>query len=146
MVGQFFRAFLLPMVCLAKYSGSSSNEDIVDFDFSNWKEMDWNYEGIDSTSINQMAVDDADKLQSNTLTLEDQSSESHDYPFDWREKILKNALSKALTNAALRQKFVEVMPILRVLSPQQRLTLSALISTQISTKPGSELKLDQVSV
>jgi len=46
----------------------------------------------------------------------------------------------------LRQKFVEVMPILRVLSSQQRLALSALISAQMNAKKGHELKFEQVSL
>jgi len=59
--------------------------------------------------------------------------------------ILRNALAKALADEGLRQKFVEVMPILRVLSSQQRLALSALISAQMNAKKGHELKFEQVS-
>lgn len=63
-----------------------------------------------------------------------------------KEKLIRTALSKALTNRSLRQKFVEVVPILRVLSKPQRLAFASLITTQINAKPGQELKLKQVIV
>ncbi|XP_055373553.1 neurotrophin 1 [Condylostylus longicornis] len=58
--------------------------------------------------------------------------------------MIKNAITKSLTHKTLSQKFVEVIPILRVLSSQQKIALSSLISAQISAKPGTELKLSQV--
>lgn len=66
--------------------------------------------------------------------------------FAWRQRTLRKTLTKSLTNKSLKQKFVEVMPILRVLSKQQRLALSALISAQLNEQKGHELKLEQVII
>lgn len=136
-------SLLLYTVCVA----CTSQEDLVDFDFSDLKEIDWNYD-TNSDISNDRSKKPA-KLNENLVRFSEEDdlelNENQVNPFDWREKVLRNALSKALTNKSLRQKFVEVMPILRVLSKQQRLALSALISAQINAKKGQELKLEQVS-
>ncbi|KAL5293181.1 NT1 family protein [Megaselia abdita] len=64
--------------------------------------------------------------------------------FDKRQKIVSKALTKALKDKTMRRRFTEIMPILRILSGQQKLALSALISTQVQSKAGQELKYDQV--
>uniref|UniRef100_A0A1A9V4A0 Uncharacterized protein n=1 Tax=Glossina austeni TaxID=7395 RepID=A0A1A9V4A0_GLOAU len=135
-------SLLLYTVCVA----CASQEDLVDFDFSDLKEIDWNYD-TNSDISNDRSKKPA-KINENLVRFSEEDdlelNENQVNPFDWREKVLRNALSKALTNKSLRQKFVEVMPILRVLSKQQRLALSALISAQINAKKGQELKLEQV--
>uniref|UniRef100_A0A1A9W4R8 Uncharacterized protein n=1 Tax=Glossina brevipalpis TaxID=37001 RepID=A0A1A9W4R8_9MUSC len=135
-------SLLLYTVCVA----CTSQEDLMDFDFSNLKEIDWNYDT--SSDINNDRNKKPAKIDENLVRFNEEDdlelNENQVNPFDWREKVLRNALSKALTNKSLRQKFVEVMPILRVLSKQQRLALSALISAQINAKKGQELKLEQV--
>ena len=142
MAHSFRLLFWATLYCVL-YLVSASDEDLMDFDFTDLKEIDWNYENDNSkehipksttTEYNKITFDDDDDLL----------EENQVHPFDWREKVLRRALSKALTNKAVRQKFVEVMPILRVLTKQQRLAMSALITAQINAKKGNELKLDQV--
>ncbi|XP_033238641.1 neurotrophin 1 isoform X2 [Drosophila pseudoobscura] len=122
-----------------------SDDELLDFDFADAKDPsitdDWQLDDLEEQQAEQ-------KLESNMLDfsvdLDEPEPERQIPQFDWREKVLRNALSKALTDEGLRQKFVEVMPILRVLSSQQRLALSALISAQMNAKQGHDLRLEQV--
>ncbi|KAM7357695.1 neurotrophin 1 isoform 1-T1 [Cochliomyia hominivorax] len=141
-MGKSLRCLFWATLYCVLYLVSASDEDLMDFDFSDLKEIDWNYENDNSKELLHKGT-----TEENIITFDDDNDlleENQVHPFDWREKVLRTALSKALSNKAVRQKFVEVMPILRVLSKQQRLALSALITAQINAKKGNELKLDQV--
>ncbi|XP_034655320.1 neurotrophin 1 isoform X1 [Drosophila subobscura] len=145
--GCLFWALLYCVLYLDLVGGSSSSdEELLDFDFADAKDQaaadDWQLEDLEE----QQQADH--KLESNMLDfsvdLDEPEPERQAPQFDWREKVLRNALAKALTDEGLRQKFIEVMPILRVLSSQQRLALSALISAQMNAKQGHDLRLEQV--
>ncbi|XP_017863519.1 PREDICTED: uncharacterized protein LOC108614102 [Drosophila arizonae] len=130
---------------------NASEEELLDFDFADAKELDAAAASNDDWQLadEQLAAQQAEKkLEDNMLDfsvdLDEPEPEKQLPQFDWRERVLRTALSKALTDRALRQKFAEVMPILRVLSSQQRLALSALISAQMNAKQGHELRLEQV--
>nr|XP_036219638.1 neurotrophin 1 isoform X4 [Bactrocera oleae] len=120
----------------------TADDDLADFDFVDLKEIEWNYNSEQIRDQVNNAADD--NFIQTFVTMGDLEEENQIRPFNLREHVLRSALSKALTNEHLRQKFVEVMPILRALSPQQRLTLSALISAQINLKGDQGLKLEQV--
>lgn len=81
--------------------------------------------------------DDVDDLQSN-----DDLSPLHEVNFANRERKVRQVLIRALANTKLRQKFVEVMPVLRMMTKAQRLTLAALIQAQVDGN--RVLTLDQV--
>ena len=49
-----------------------------------------------------------------------------------KEKILKNAILRALSTRELKYKFSEVLPLLRHLSKTQRMVFSSIISAQIN--------------
>ncbi|XP_037819156.1 neurotrophin 1 isoform X2 [Lucilia sericata] len=141
-MGRSLRCLFWATLYCVLYLVSATDEDLMDFDFTDLKEIDWNYENDNSKELLPKGT-----TKENLITFDDDDDlleENQVHPFDWREKVLRTALSKALSNKAVRQKFVEVMPILRVLSKQQRLALSALITAQINAKKGNELKLDQV--
>ncbi|XP_017071650.1 neurotrophin 1 isoform X2 [Drosophila eugracilis] len=146
--GCLFWALLYCVLYLDLVSGNSADDELMDFDFADSKDMapdDWQLDDLEEA---QQAEQANKKLESNMLDfsvdLDEPEPEKQLPPFDWREKVLRNALAKALSNEELRQKFVEVMPILRVLSSQQRLALSALISAQMNAKKGHELRFEQV--
>ncbi|XP_017053549.1 neurotrophin 1 isoform X2 [Drosophila ficusphila] len=143
-----FWALLYCVLYLDLVSGNSADDELMDFDFTDSKDAvqeDWQLDDIEEA---QQAEQADKKLESNMLDfsvdLDEPEPEKQLPPFDWRERVLRNALAKALADEGLRQKFVEVMPILRVLSSQQRLALSALISAQMNAKKGHELKFEQV--
>lgn len=122
---------------------TTSGDDLADFDFADLKEIEWNY---NSERIRDQLHNAAeDNFIEPFVTIGDLEEENQIRPFNFREHVLRSALSKALTNEQLRQKFVEVMPILRALSPQQRLALSALILAQINVKGDQGLKFEQVN-
>lgn len=66
--------------------------------------------------------------------------------FKEKEQRLKKVLLKALSVGELRRKFQEVMPMLRVMSKSQRVTLAALITAQVNAKNGKTLTLEQVNI
>uniref|UniRef100_W8BPS3 Protein spaetzle n=1 Tax=Ceratitis capitata TaxID=7213 RepID=W8BPS3_CERCA len=134
----FYYCFLAILYCLL-YAVTAFGDELADFDFT---EIEWNYDGKDNEEQSQNVVKH-NSMQPLTI-FGDFEEENQVRPIDLRGNVLKSALSKALTNASLRQKFVEVMPILRVLSSQQRLALSALISAQINARENQVLKLEQV--
>ncbi|XP_037720060.1 neurotrophin 1 isoform X2 [Drosophila subpulchrella] len=146
--GCLFWALLYCVLYLDLVSGNSADDELLDFDFADSKDPapeDWQLDDLEEA---QQAEEAEKKLESNMLDfsvdLDEPEPEKQLPPFDWRERVLRNALAKALADEGLRQKFVEVMPILRVLSSQQRLALSALISAQMNAKKGQELKFEQV--
>ncbi|KAM8710228.1 hypothetical protein ACLKA7_016942 [Drosophila subpalustris] len=128
---------------------NASEDELLDFDFADAKDTDASSTFDDwQLEDEQQAQQSEKKLEDNMLDfsvdLDEAEPEKQLPPFDWRERVLRTALAKALTDRVLRQKFAEVMPILRVLSSQQRLALSALISAQMNANQGHELRLDQV--
>lgn len=64
--------------------------------------------------------------------------------FNTKEEKLKKVLLKAMSHHDMKRKFAEVLPLLRVMSKQQRATLASLITAQVNAKSGRELTLDQV--
>lgn len=64
--------------------------------------------------------------------------------FTHKEKKIRQVLLRALSNGQLRRKFSEVMPVLRMMTKQQRLALAALIQAQVVGN--RTLTLEQVSV
>lgn len=118
---------------------------------NSFKQIDSTATNIDLADIEQQSLKNSNHLseesaQNRLKSLIHRKDSSRLNPFIWREKSLRKTLTKSLTNKSLKQKFVEVMPILRVLSKQQRLALSALISAQLNEKKGHELKLEQVII
>ncbi|XP_032575069.1 neurotrophin 1 isoform X2 [Drosophila sechellia] len=146
--GCLFWALLYCVLYLDLVSGSSADDELMDFDFADSNDAateDWQLDDLEEAKKAEQAEK---KLESNMLDfsvdLDEPEPEKQLPPFDWRERVLRNALAKALADEGLRQKFAEVLPILRMLSSQQRLALSALISAQMNAKKGHELKFEQV--
>nr|NP_001261417.1 neurotrophin 1, isoform G [Drosophila melanogaster]NP_001261418.1 neurotrophin 1, isoform H [Drosophila melanogaster]NP_729009.2 neurotrophin 1, isoform F [Drosophila melanogaster]AAF47915.3 neurotrophin 1, isoform F [Drosophila melanogaster]AGB94112.1 neurotrophin 1, isoform G [Drosophila melanogaster]AGB94113.1 neurotrophin 1, isoform H [Drosophila melanogaster] len=146
--GCLFWALLYCVLYLDLVSGNSADDELMDFDFADSNDAameDWQLDDLEEAKKAEQAEK---KLESNMLDfsvdLDEPEPEKQLPPFDWRERVLRNALAKALADEGLRQKFAEVLPILRMLSSQQRLALSALISAQMNAKKGHELKFEQV--
>lgn len=142
---------------MISFVAAFKNDDLLDFEIrkmnpfnqmnSTYLDKDTNLAGIDVP--NSMRITNhfnEENTQNYLKTPSRKKDAARMNPFVWREKVLRKTLTKSLTNKSLKQKFVEVMPILRVLSKQQRLALSALISAQLHEKKGHELKLEQVTL
>ncbi|KAL0266443.1 UNVERIFIED_CONTAM: hypothetical protein PYX00_008975 [Menopon gallinae] len=56
------------------------------------------------------------------------------YPPVSKEHLMKEAMLRAMKKPAIREQIGEVIPILRAMSPTQRLTLAALVSSQIMSQ------------
>ncbi|XP_055842442.1 neurotrophin 1 [Episyrphus balteatus] len=67
-------------------------------------------------------------------------------PQSYMEKVnVRSILSKALSNNLYRQTFLEAMPMLSELTPEQSLGLSELISSRISSKSVNEEEIQKIS-
>lgn len=64
--------------------------------------------------------------------------------FQEKEDMVKQQLVRAWKNPNMQRKFAEVLPILKVMSSQQKIALAALVSAQVGAKQGRELNLNQV--
>lgn len=64
--------------------------------------------------------------------------------FNEKEQRVRDALLRSTQDVRSQRTLSEVLPILRSLSKQQRLTLAALISTQTNPKSGKSLDVEQV--
>ncbi|XP_063698123.1 neurotrophin 1 [Culicoides brevitarsis] len=72
---------------------------------------------------------DGDEFAEQLMAVQQQNQTSA--AFAHRERKIRQVLIRALANTKLRQKFVEVMPVLRMMTKAQRLTLAALIQAQV---------------
>lgn len=61
-----------------------------------------------------------------------------------KETRVKGKLVRAWKNPNMQRKFAEVLPILKVMTSEQKIALAALVSAQVGAKQGRELNLDQV--
>lgn len=66
--------------------------------------------------------------------------------FNVKEKRIRDALMRSKQDLRSQRTLSEVLPIIKSLSEQQRLTLAALISTQTNPKSGKSLDLQQVCI
>lgn len=87
-------------------AASDDDEDLPDFDFD------------------EPGLDYASEAKTNAIN-------EHEELFAQRERKIRQVLIRALSNGRLRQKFAEVMPVLRMMTKSQRLTLAALIQAQV---------------
>lgn len=119
------------LCCVIFGAALGADDDLFDFDF-----------GISENQPD--GIEDASRVESldNFVNFDVQSPKAG--AFNKGQKLVSKALTKALRDKTLRRRFTEILPILRILSGQQKLALSALISTQIQSKAGHELKYEQV--
>lgn len=61
-----------------------------------------------------------------------------------KETRVKNKLVRAWKNPKMQRKFAEVLPILKVMTSEQKIALAALVSAQVGSKQGRELNLNEV--
>lgn len=115
-----------------------TSDEIPDFEF----ESDATYNGHGNPS----RITSSDYLQNDDelLDVTPQNQSMANVNFVNRERKIRQVLIRALANTKLRQKFVEVMPVLRMMTKAQRLTLAALIQAQVDGN--RVLTLDQVGI
>lgn len=122
---------LFCMLCV--YLGAASSlDEIPDFEFED------NFETArrpQQQRESSFTFDDFDEF------FIDDGSEP-EYAIVEKEKIVQQALFKALAAKDLKYKFSEVLPLLRALSKSQRMVFASIISAQING--GKPLTLDEV--
>ena len=97
----------------------------------------------EQTAINSHHTLDTDFVEDGT------NESSEDYRLSQspvkKESIIYRAMLEALKRPEMSQQLSQVLPILRSMSPPQRLTLAALLTAQVMSSPTSESPtLDQV--
>jgi hypothetical protein len=134
-------------------TSNGDDSELDDFDFeSDTTMMHQNGgDGIDSvgngngdSDYASVETSDANQLDSVVL-FDDVMEDAEPDSFSEKEKRIKSALLHSTTDKRNRRIFTQILPILRSLSKQQRTTLAALISAQLSLDPGQELSFSQVN-
>ncbi|GAB0100329.1 neurotrophin 1 [Sergentomyia squamirostris] len=133
---------IISLLTLFTVTSKAQDEDLMDFEFeTKTPEDDYEYieeSGKQSPPKNTFHLDELDDVESND------GAPTMPVNFHTKEQKVRVALTKAWANLKLRQKFAEILPILRMLSRQQRTAFAALVSAQVTAKPGKELNLNQV--
>jgi len=113
-------------LCIIKSANSSDLDDeIPDFEFDdNFPNNKFTIQKPQSTSLN---LDDFDDF-----FIDDGHDDNTELDMLSKEKILRNAILRALSTRELKYKFSEVLPLLRHLSKTQRMVFSSIISAQIN--------------
>lgn len=129
-------ALLLLLVSSNVFGIEQESDELSDFEFEEMEpesSQDYVYTDADSEDLRRMDMEELELIEPNQNSL------------IAKEKKLRLALNKALTNKATMRKFAEVLPILRVLSKDQRVAMAAIITAQAGAATGDELKLKDVS-
>lgn len=119
---------ILSIICLlVNITGCSKNlDDLPDFEFDDNFSADVHRNQvhrpptIDFSDFDDFFIDDGNNEQDHELDIKS------------KEKLLKNAILRALSTKELKYKFSEVLPLLRHLSKAQKMVFSSIISAQIN--------------
>lgn len=90
------------------------------------------------------AMDDVDFENDSENNSNNNGNNANANAFYKKEQQIRKALQKSTNNMKFRKHLTEILPIIRALTKEQRLTLAAIISAQITAIPGFELTLQQV--
>lgn len=125
----FVLCTLLSVINALKY------DDVPDFEF------DDNFPSDTKNQLNRQSPAAFDFSEFDDFFIDDGSEPELD--FVSKEKVLKNAILRALSTKELKYKFSEVLPLLRHLNKAQRMVFSSIISAQING--GRSFSFDEVS-
>ncbi|XP_058833573.1 neurotrophin 1 [Topomyia yanbarensis] len=64
--------------------------------------------------------------------------------FQRKQAAMRQIMTRAFANREMQRKFAEVLPLLKVMTKQQKTTLAALISAQVNSREGYTMSLEQV--
>lgn len=134
--------FLAVLVAHVNANNNLDNEDLVDFEFVS----DVKPSASNDSAPAAAATENKERFDSAFDEFLDIIVEPSDLgsQIQQKEMRVKNKLAKAWNNPNMQRKFAEVLPILKVMTSQQKIALAALVSAQVGAKQGRELNLDQV--
>lgn len=116
------------------HKSNSNVEEIPDFEFDDNFPIDKQHHhplNLNYNDFDDFFIDDGE------------SDDDHTLDIGSKEKMLKDAILRALSTKELKYKFSEVLPLLRHLSKAQRMVFSSIISAQING--GRSFTFDEVS-
>lgn len=106
-------------------------EDVDDFEF-----------GSEESTDDNKDLDNFD----NDVDYEDEKKDTKNSIFSKEEYVRKVILS-SMKNPGMKEKVAKVLPILRVMTPNQKLALATLITTQVLSPPESKaLTIEEVNI
>lgn len=128
----------LAVLRMCAHVNSSNLEEIPDFEFDDDFPRNNKFTIQQKLPLARLSLDDFDDF------FIDDGDESNNRELDIlsKEKILRNAILRALSTRELKYKFSEVIPLLRHLSKTQRMVFSSIISAQING--GRSFTFDEV--
>lgn len=130
---------ILSVVIPIKGSNSSSDDDLMDFAFEN------NVKSETIKNTTPATQDHFDDAFGDFLDIVDSDADDGlESAIQQKERRVKDKLMGAWDNPSMQRKFAEVLPILKVMTSQQKIAFAALVSAQVGAKQGRELNIDQV--
>lgn len=136
---------LVLILCAGAHRSQGNEDDITDFSFESdsASEADLGEEYPDL--FNDVDLQDDPEGSENEVELEDSSSLSNKLPLlAGREELVRQQLLTSMRSSDMRGQVAKVLPILRVMTPDQKLALATLVTTQLLSPPNKQLTLDQV--
>lgn len=121
---------LFALCVLCGKCSEEEDEGLTDFDFESEQSTDEN-----------TALDDVD----NDVDYDESKDESGKNSIFSKEEYVRKVMLESMKNPDTKKQVARVLPILRVMTPDQKLALATLITTQVLSPPESKsLSLDEV--
>lgn len=117
---------------------ASENDDLLDFDFESVVKSEPTISSAAKNTQFDSAFDEFLDIIVEPTELGSQIQQ--------KETFVKNKLARAWKNPNMQRQFAEVLPILKVMTSEQKIALAALVSAQVGSKQGRELNIDQVKI
>lgn len=143
---KFQSVFVLLIVSLVGFSSTQLSEEYIE---------DYAFDSSNATELEQVVEDDEDYglEPENEVDLSEDLDQITDEGevvvpssplLKMREQLVKSQLLQSMRSAQMRDQVAKVLPILRVMSPDQKLALATLVTTQMLAPADQQLTLDQV--
>lgn len=134
---------VLLCICLTTSSAvDNTNEDLLDFEFESGPK--------NATKVTVMAPEKSNNMDSafesffDDIIMDEDDTKPGGHHIQEKEMRVRKKLVRAWKNPNMQRKFAEVLPILKVMTGEQKVAFAALVSAQVGAKQGRELNLDQV--
>lgn len=117
---------------LIKKGATDTEDDLSDFDF-------------DSADFNNTEDATLDEYANDLDYDEDDDNNEETRPSISKESLVREIILNSMKSADMKEKVARVLPILRAMTPEQKLALASLVTSQVLAPPTSKgLTLDEV--
>lgn len=118
-----------------------------DYDFADVGDFDFNAETAASSNVDESSSQQPNEEFENDVDYNDEADETNvkQQLGSSKETMVRQVILNSMKTAEMKDKVARVLPILRVMSPDQKLALATLVTTQVLAPPTSKgLSLEEV--